>query len=47
MFAFDLIWRMSSAKVGLRLDGGNAKTDDKGMTFTHCVHMGGKALGMT
>lgn len=45
--AFHLTWRMSSAKVGLRLDGGSPNTNDKGMAFTHCVHMGGKVLGMT
>ena len=39
---------MSSAKMGLRLDGGNPKRDDKGMTFTHCVHMAERLdLGMT
>ena len=25
----------------------SAKTDDEGMTFTHCVHIGGRALGVT
>ena len=46
--AFHLIWRMSSAKMGLRFDGGKPKRDDKGMTFTHCVHMAERLdLGMT
>ena len=36
----DPIWRAYSLKPPT---SGNPKRDDKGMTFTHCVHTGGRA----